>query len=73
MTFGKTLREARERAGMSQDDFGRATGIHRTHISLLERDIREPRLDTLVRLSRGLNLTPAELLEQYVASRTDLQ
>ncbi len=73
MTFGQTLRDARERAGMSQDDFGRATGIHRTHISLLERDVREPRLDTLVRLSRGLSLSPAELLEHYVASRMDDQ
>jgi transcriptional regulator with XRE-family HTH domain len=68
VTFGETLRVARERTGMSQDQFGAATGIHRTHISLIERGVREPRLDTLVKLSRGLGISPTELIEWYVPS-----
>jgi transcriptional regulator with XRE-family HTH domain len=68
VTFGETLRVAREQTGMSQDQFGTATGIHRTHISLIERGEREPRLDTLVKLSRGLGISPTELIEWYVPS-----
>jgi len=37
-------------------------GLHRTEISLLERAQREPRLSTIVRLARGLEVRPSELL-----------
>jgi len=38
--------------------------LHRTEISLLERCKRSPRLETIVILSRGLELaSPAELLD----------
>jgi hypothetical protein len=39
--------------------------LHRTEISLLERRKRSPRLETIVILARGLNLSsPGELLEE---------
>jgi transcriptional regulator with XRE-family HTH domain len=37
-------------------------GLHRTEISLLERAGREPRLTTIVRLARALDVEPVELL-----------
>jgi DNA-binding XRE family transcriptional regulator len=61
--FGANLRAARLEAGLSQQGLGSACRLHRTEISLLERGAREPRLGTLVRLARALDVPPARLLE----------
>lgn len=60
--FARNLRDQRARRGLSQEALAHACGLHRTEISLLERAAREPRLSTIVRLARGLQLLPAELL-----------
>lgn len=58
------LREQRERTGLSQEALADICDLHRTEISLLERCKRSPRLETIVILSRGLELSsPAELLK----------
>ncbi len=49
--------------GFSQEALGDACDLHRTEVSLLERAGREPRLSTIVRLARALELRPAELLD----------
>lgn len=60
--FAYNLRSERQRRGLSQEALGFACGLHRTEISLLERGGRDPRLDTLVRLARALEITAARLL-----------
>lgn len=62
--FAKNLRTAREERGLSQEALGFECGLHRTEISLLERGGRDPRLETIVRLARGLGIRPAELLQR---------
>jgi transcriptional regulator with XRE-family HTH domain len=54
--FGINLRRHRNRAGRSQEELGEMCGLDRTEISLLERGLRFPRLDTLVKLARALEL-----------------
>jgi transcriptional regulator with XRE-family HTH domain len=62
--FAANLRHHRGRAGLSQEALAELCDLHRTEISLLERSKRSPRLETIVILSRGLQLSsPAELLE----------
>jgi transcriptional regulator with XRE-family HTH domain len=62
--FAQNLRHHRNRAGLSQEALADRCDLHRTEISLLERCKRSPRLETIVILSRGLQLaSPAELLE----------
>jgi transcriptional regulator with XRE-family HTH domain len=62
--LGHNLRDHRERVGLSQEELAELCDLDRTEISLLERGLRFPRLDTLVRLSRGLKLdSVAQLLE----------
>ena len=61
--FAANLRKHRARAGLSQQALGYACNLHRTEISLLERGEREPRLSTIVRLARALDIPPAELLD----------
>jgi transcriptional regulator with XRE-family HTH domain len=61
--FGVNVRRLRESAGLSQEELGQASGLHRTEISLLERAIRDPRLSTIAKVAQGLGVAPAELLE----------
>ncbi|MGH2715185.1 MAG: helix-turn-helix domain-containing protein [Thermoleophilaceae bacterium] len=60
--FSKNLREARERAGLSQEQLAAKSNLHPTEISRLERARREPRLGTIVRLARGLGIGADRLL-----------
>jgi transcriptional regulator with XRE-family HTH domain len=62
--FARNLRRHRDAAGLSQEALAAICDLHRTEISLLERCQRSPRLETIVILSRGLELSsPAQLLE----------
>lgn len=62
--FGLNLRAQRDRAGLSQEELADTCDLDRTEISLLERGLRFPRLDTLVKLARALELdSPGELLD----------
>ncbi|HUA74136.1 MAG TPA: helix-turn-helix transcriptional regulator [Solirubrobacteraceae bacterium] len=61
--FGQRLRELRAERGVSQDDLADATDVHPTAIGRLERGAREPRLTTILRLARGLDVEPGRLLD----------
>jgi transcriptional regulator with XRE-family HTH domain len=59
--FSVNLRQARVKAGISQEALGELCELHRTEISLLERAGREPRLATIVKLAGALDTTPGAL------------
>lgn len=62
--LGSNLRRRRREAGLSQERLAELCDLHRTEIGLLERGERSPRLDTLVTLARGLELSsPSDLLD----------
>lgn len=61
--FGKNLLELRREAGLSQSELAERAGMRTTDISTLERGIREPRLETLVRLAGGLGQPIDRLFE----------
>lgn len=61
--FAANLRQARIKAGISQETLGELCELHRTEISLLERAGREPRLSTIVKLAGALEVEPAALCE----------
>lgn len=62
--FAANLRRERVASGLSQEQLSARSGLHATEISRLERGAREPRLGTIVRLARGLDVTAAELLAE---------
>jgi transcriptional regulator with XRE-family HTH domain len=62
-TFGQRLRELRRERSLTQEDLSRRTRIHAPTIGRLERDKREPRLKTILRLADGLGVSPGELLD----------
>lgn len=65
MTFGEYVSVERRQLEFSQDKLAHVTGLHRTHIVRMEKGVRNPLLETLVILARGLGLTPAELVERW--------
>jgi transcriptional regulator with XRE-family HTH domain len=60
--LGANIRRIRRAAGLSQSELSDLCGLHFTEISRLERGVRDARLSTIVKLARGLDVTPAELL-----------
>jgi transcriptional regulator with XRE-family HTH domain len=63
LAFGRRLRAIRIDRGMSQDALSDATGIHPTAIGRMERGVREPRLTTILRFARGLEVQPGALID----------
>jgi len=61
--FAINLRQARAKAGVSQEELGYMCDLHRTEVSLLERAGREPRLATIVKLAGALDTSVSELCE----------
>jgi transcriptional regulator with XRE-family HTH domain len=61
--FGRNLAGCRKRVGLSQEELGFRSSLHRTEIGMLERGVRLPRIDTLVKLAGALEIPPGELLE----------
>lgn len=60
--FSANLRRARERAGLSQAALSRESGVSPSEICRIEANEREPRLSTILRLSRALGVEMTELL-----------
>ena len=60
--FGETLREHRQRAGLSQEKLAARAGIDRTYVGGAERGERNVALVNIVRLAEALDVPPAELL-----------
>ena len=62
--FGRVVRRRREAAGISQEALAEQAGLHRTYISLLERGQRNPSLEVIRAVAKGLGATMAELVAE---------
>ena len=62
--IGDEIRKERLRARMSQERLAEIAGIHRTYVSLIERNINNPTMRTLMRISRALGIDTSALLER---------
>ena len=61
--LGRNLRGRRDDAGMTQLDLKLETGVSASEISRIENGRRDPGVGTLLRLAKGLGVSPADLLE----------
>jgi len=60
--FGKAMRDARHRRGLSQEALADEAGVHRTYVSLLERGLKSPTLDVILKMARVLDVSAAKLI-----------
>jgi transcriptional regulator with XRE-family HTH domain len=60
--FGDNLARCRRAADLTQEELSVRSSLHRTEVSQLERGLRIPRIDTLIKLADSLEANPEELL-----------
>ena len=63
-TFGQTLKLIREDRGLSQEELAFKTDLHRTYISLLERDRKSPSLRTVTAIATALGMSLLEFVRR---------
>ena len=62
-TFARNLRQERKRLQLSQEALGFLCNLNTSEISRLERSQRDPRLATIVKLAKALEIRPGRLLD----------
>ncbi len=62
--FGDIVRRRRLAAKMSQETLAGEASCHPTYISLLERGLRNPSLDTMLRLAEALDCPAWKLVRE---------
>jgi transcriptional regulator with XRE-family HTH domain len=71
--FGIVLKELRLTRGLTQAELASRSDLERSYISLLERGMRSPSLDSLMTLCHGLRVPfsyLAQRIEEEMASST---
>lgn len=64
MTVGQWLKEEREKAGLSLRQLAEKVDMSNSYLSKIERDLKFPSVDTLVKLGKALN---APMVGKYLA------
>lgn len=60
-TLGASIRARRKSLGLSQEELGFRSGLHRTYVADLERGSRNPSLESIAKLAKALELSLADL------------
>lgn len=58
----RLLREEREKRGLSMNVVAQRSGLSHSIVSLIERDLRNPTLDTLLRIADAIEIDLGEIL-----------
>lgn len=73
IAFGKTLRELRKQAKLTQEQLGFEADIQRIYVSKLELGQQQPSLTTLFKLASGLHCMPSEMLRLVELKMQELE
>ena len=60
----RLLREEREKRGLSMNVVAQRAGLSQSIVSLVERDLRNPTLDTLLRMTDAIGIDLGEIISQ---------
>ena len=69
-SVGKTIRHLREIKHLSQEELSFLSDLHRTHIGAIERAEKNMTLATLVKIAKGLGVTPGYIVDTSLAMLT---
>lgn len=64
--YGNKLKKARESLGLTQEKVAEYLGLGPRYISDIERNKTKGSIDTLIKLCNIYNLTPNDLLSEYI-------
>lgn len=62
--LGKNLRAARKRLALTQEEVAHRSGLEPAEISRIESGKRDPRVSTLEKLAKALEVDPGQLLKK---------
>jgi len=62
--FGTVIRRRRVALNLGQEAFADRAGLHRTHVSMIERGLRSPTLAVVSKLAEAPSTSMASLLEE---------
>jgi transcriptional regulator with XRE-family HTH domain len=62
--FGLAVRARRLRLGLSQEELGEVTGLHRTYVGSIERGERNVSLNNIHVIAKALGTTASRLLAE---------
>ena len=62
--LGELIRKARVDAGMTQEQLALRARVDRSYLSEIERDVRHPTVQMLLRICRAMNTSAAEVVRQ---------
>jgi transcriptional regulator with XRE-family HTH domain len=60
----RLLREEREKRGLSMNVVAQRAGLSHSIVSLIERDLRNPTLDTLLRITDAIEIDLGQIITQ---------
>ena len=60
--IGIRIKEAREAKGFTQEQLAEIVGLSPTHMSVIERGVKAPKLETFIKIANALNVTSDSLL-----------
>ena len=69
--LGRAIRELRARRGLSQEELGYRSGLHRNYVGAIERGEINPTFRVLLKLERGLQLPLSEIIQLWERRATD--
>ncbi|MDO8213894.1 helix-turn-helix domain-containing protein [Conexibacter sp. CPCC 206217] len=71
IVFGAAVRETRARRGMSQEQLGLYSGLHRNYVGAIERGEINPTFRILRKVATGLNVPLSELIALFETRLAD--
>ena len=71
IAIGARLKAARERVHLTQEQLAEIIDISPTHMSVIERGVKTPKLDTFVRIANALGVSTDALLQDVVVPVND--
>lgn len=63
IAIGNRIRDAREQAHLTQEQLAELVDISPTHMSVIERGVKTPKLDTFIRIANALGVSADALLQ----------
>lgn len=62
--IGRILRRKREALGISQEELAARSEVDRSYISILERGLKSPTIETLEKICAALGTLPERIIEE---------
>jgi len=62
LAFSQALKAIRTEKGLTQEQLAYGAKVHRTYIAFLEGARKQPSIDAVFKIAKGLDISPGELI-----------